>query len=122
VCEVLGGRGDGPGAACPAANRDNGRQSGSNVPDPSEVRGVASTDYSWVGFDVDDRRPHDCKKRVGDGLIIFDIHRRIDFASSVVAGVKWSKRQSREGSWKLSHRRDHITREMAGDQQSKRRR
>lgn len=50
---------------------------------------------------MDDRSPQDCKKRAAAGLIIFDIHRQIGFGGSVVAGVKWSKRQSREGSWEL---------------------
>jgi len=72
-----------------------GGQSGSIVPNLSEVKAIASTDYSWVDFGVDNRSRQNWKKRVRVGLIGFDIHRRIGFGGSGVAGVKWSKRQSR---------------------------
>jgi hypothetical protein len=52
VFEILGGQGDAPGCSRPASNGDGGRQSGGSAPDSSGVKGVARTDYSWVGLDV----------------------------------------------------------------------
>jgi hypothetical protein len=60
--------------------------------DSSGVKGVARTDYSWVGFDVGDRigsqQNRKVEVRVGVGVIVTDIDRQILFG--VVSLPEWN--------------------------------